>query len=199
MPQEATSGPYRIGSGGRGKTARYVRTSAIIVEIQVGREHLVLVARGLGDDLAARVGEVARPVELADVPRRLNADAIDGGDEVPVGHGVRRLLQLPQILAEAGDGGRRVEDDLRAVQAQAARALGKVAVVADIDADFGEAEVEDRIAEVAGPEVELLPEARRNVRDVRLAVLAEVGAVSGSRRRCYRRRLPARFRRPARR
>ena len=58
-----------------------------------------------------------------------------------------------------------------------ARAFGEVAVVADVDADLGEAEVEDRVAEVAGPEVELLPEAGRDVRDVGLAVLAEVRAV----------------------
>ena len=62
--------------------------------------------------------------------------AVDGADEVAVGHGVGRLLELPQVLGEAGDGGRGVEDDLGAVQAQAARAFGEVAVVADVDADL---------------------------------------------------------------
>ena len=90
---------------------------------------------------------------------------------------MRGLLQLPEVLAEAGHRGRGVEDDLRAVQAERARALREVAVVADVDADLGEGGLEHRVAEVAGPEVELLPEARLAVGDVGLAVLAEVLAV----------------------
>ena len=156
------------------KNCHVLRTSAIMVEVEVGRQHFVLVARGLGEDLAARIAEVALAVELADLPRLLDADAIDGADEVPVGDGVRRLLELPEILAQAGDGRGGVEDDLGAGKAERARALGEVAVVADVDADLGEAEVEDRVPEVAGAEVELLPEAGRDVRDVGLAVLAEI-------------------------
>jgi hypothetical protein len=49
-----------------------------------------------------------------------------------------------------------------------------VAVVADVHADLAEARLEDGVAEVAGLEVELLPEARVAVGDVVLAVLAEV-------------------------
>ncbi len=60
------------------------------------------------------------------------------------------------MLRKAGDGGRRVEDDLRAVEPELARALGEVAVVADVDADLGVARLEDRIAEVARLEVVLL-------------------------------------------
>ena len=44
---------------------------ADLVEVEVGDDELVLVARRLGDDLAARVAEVALAVELADVPRLL--------------------------------------------------------------------------------------------------------------------------------
>jgi hypothetical protein len=51
-----------------------------------------------------------------------------------------------------------------------------VAVVADVDADLADGGVEHRVAEVAGPEVELLPEAL-DLGDVGLAVLAQVGAV----------------------
>ena len=53
---------------------------------------------------------------------------------------------------------------------------GKVPVVADVDADRRVARLEHRVAEVAGLEEVLLPEAR-GVRDVVLAVLAEVAAV----------------------
>src|SRR6185437_677140 len=79
--------------------------------------------------------------------------------------------------AEAGDGGGGIEDDLGAVESEGAGAFGEVAVVADIDADFDEAEVEDGVAEVAGAEVELLPESGGDVGDVGFAVFAEVGAV----------------------
>ena len=147
------------------------------VEVEIGGEDLVFVARGLREDLAARIAEIARAVEFADVPRRFGADAVDGADEISVGDGVRGLLEFPEIFAQAGDRGGRIEDDLGAVQSQGAGAFGEVAVVADVDADLGEAEVEDRIAEVAGTEIELLPESRRDVRDVGLAIFAEIAAV----------------------
>src|SRR5205085_1258120 len=83
----------------------------------------------------------------ADAPRLLETGPVDGADEVLVGHRVRRLLQLPQVLRQARDGGRRVEDDLGPGQAEAAGALGEVAVVADVDADLADARVEDRVAE----------------------------------------------------
>ena len=94
-----------------------------------------------------------------------------------------RLFELPEILGQAGDGRGRVEDDLRAVQAERARTFREVPVVADVDADLRERRVEDRVAEIAGPEVELLPESWLAVRDVRLAVLAEVGPVGVDHRR----------------
>src|ERR1035437_5115713 len=147
------------------------------IEIEVRGEDLVFVAARLREDAAARIAEVALAVEFTDGPRGFGAHAVDGAHEIAVGHGVRGLLQLPQILAETGHGGRWVEDNLGAGQSQGARAFGEVAVVADVDADFDEAEVEHREAEVSGAEVELLPEAGRDVRDVGLAVLAEVSAV----------------------
>jgi hypothetical protein len=75
--------------------------------------------------LAAGIAEVAGAVEFADVPGRLGADAVDRADEVAVGDGVRGLLELPEVFAEAGDGGRRVEDDLRAVETEARAPSGK--------------------------------------------------------------------------
>src|SRR4026208_1633802 len=63
-----------------------------------------------------------------------------------------------------------------AVEAEGPGALGEVAVVADVDADLADGRLEDRVAHVPGPEVELLPEAL-DVRDVGLAVLAQVRAV----------------------
>src|ERR1700676_587408 len=89
-----------------------------LVEVQVRSQHFVLVAGGLGNDLAARAAKVTGTVELADVPRGLGANAMDGGNKVAVGGGVRGLLQFPKVLAQAGHGGRGVKDDLRAVQSQ---------------------------------------------------------------------------------
>ena len=90
---------------------------------------------------------------------------------------MRGLLELPEILGQAGDRRRRIEHDLRAVQPERARAFGEVPVVADVDADLRERRLEHGISEVARTEIELLPESGLAVRDVRLAVLAEVLSV----------------------
>src|SRR3989442_9219942 len=102
------------------------------VQVQLSNKQLVFIAAGLRDDLPARVAEVALAVELADFPRPLVADAVDGGDEVAVGHRMRGLLELPQIFGEARDGCGRVINNLRSVESQNPRALGEVAVVANI-------------------------------------------------------------------
>src|ERR1700732_3724547 len=85
------------------------------VEIQIGGEHFVFVARGLGDNLSPGIAEIAVSVELADVPGRLGTDSIDGAGVISVGAARGRLFELPQVLAETGHCGGRVEDDLRAV------------------------------------------------------------------------------------
>src|SRR4029079_9115432 len=91
---------------------------ADLVEVELRGDEGVLVALGLRQELPARIAEVALPVKLADVPRPFEADAVDGADEVAVGDGVRRLLELPEVLGEPGDGGGRVEHDLRAGEAE---------------------------------------------------------------------------------
>src|SRR6266849_10242694 len=147
------------------------------IEIEFGDEQFILVAAGLLDDFAARVAEIALAVELADLPGMLGADAIDGGDEISVGDGVGGLLELPKIFGEAGDGGGRVIDDFRAVEAEDARAFREVAVVADVHADAGVASLEYGVAGVSGREVKLFPKAGVTVRNVVLAIFAEVAAV----------------------
>src|SRR3546814_15760007 len=72
--------------------------------------------------------------------------------------------------------GRGVNDVLGTGQRQRAPALREVAVVADVDAEPAVGGVEHRPAGVAGLEEELLVEAG-DLRDVGLAVLAEVAAV----------------------
>ena len=139
---------------------------------------LVVRVADVTDELATRVDEVGLAVEVV-VAERLDADSVDRAHEVAVGQRVGDLLDAPQVLAQAARRGRRDEDELGAVQAQRPRALGEVAVVADVDADLADGGVEHRVAGVARAEVVLLPEAL-DVRDVRLAVLAEV--------RCRRRR-----------
>src|SRR3954464_6484500 len=150
---------------------------ADLVEVELRGDECVFVAIGDREELSARIDEVALSIKLADVPRSFESDAIDRADEVAVRDGVRRLLELPEVFAQSGDCRRRIEHDLRSIQPELARAFGEVAVVADVDADLAVLRIEDRIAEVAGTEVELFPEAGGDVRDVVLAVLAEVGAV----------------------
>src|SRR5262245_41688280 len=105
------------------------------VEVAIGDDELVLVLARDRQHVAARIADVARAIELAEVPGLLRPDAIGRGDEVAVRHRVRWLLELPEILRETLDRGRRVEHDLGAAEAENARALGEMAVVADVDAD----------------------------------------------------------------
>src|SRR5207245_9953723 len=125
--------------------------------------------------LPPRHSQCARAEELGDYPRPLVADAVDGGDELSVGHGVRGLFELPEIFGQAGDGCGRVINNLRAVQSQNPRALGEVAVVADINSDARVTGRKDGIARIARREIEFFPEAGMAVGDMVLAVLVEVG------------------------
>ena len=150
--------------------------------VQVADDDLVLVVGGgVADELAARVGEVGLAVEVV-VAQRLDADPVDRADEVLVGHRGRGLLEPPQVLRQAPAGRRRVEHDPGAAEAERAPALGEVPLVADVHADLAHRGVEHRVAEVARPEVELLPEPL-DLRDVVLAVLAQVAAVGVDHRR----------------
>ena len=88
-----------------------------------------------------------------------------------------RLLQSPQIFGQPGHGRGRIENHFRAIESQLPRPLRKMAVITNIDADLRVLGVEDRVAEVSGSEVILLPESGRGVRNVILAIFAQVGAV----------------------
>src|SRR5205823_763140 len=146
-------------------------------EIALGVDEFVAIAAGLRQNAAARITEIALSVKFADVPRLLVSDPIVGADEIAICHGMRRLLELPQIFGMAGRGGARNEDDLGAAQAQRSRALGEMAVVADVDADPRKARLEGRITQIAGPEIKLFPESGQTMRDVCLAILAEIRAI----------------------
>ena len=147
---------------------------ADLVHIEVGYDEFVLIAASFGDDLSARIAKIALAVELTDVPRRLCTYAIDRADKISVRYRVSRLFELPKVLRKTGDRRRRIENYLRAIQAEASRTFGKVPVVTDINADPRDRRIETWIAEVAGPKIELLPKAGSNVRDVRFAILTEV-------------------------
>src|SRR6266699_4932794 len=148
------------------------------VKIQIRDEQFILVAAGLLHNFSSRIAEVALAVKFADFPGSFRANAVDGGNEIGVGDGVSRLLEFPEIFGETGDRGGRVVNDFGAVEAEDARAFGKVAVVTDVDADAGVARLENGVACVSGGEIEFFPEARVTVGNVVLAVFAEVAAVS---------------------
>src|SRR5216684_653341 len=147
------------------------------IKIQIGDEELILVTAGLLDDFASRIAEIAFAVELADLPGSFGADAIDGGDKISVGDGVGRLLEFPKILGEASDSGRRIVDDFSAVETQDARAFRKMAVVTNVDADAGVTGLEYRVAGVPRREIKFFPKPGVTVRNVVLAVFAEIAAV----------------------
>src|SRR6185312_10120682 len=111
------------------------------------------------DDLAARIDEIGRAVEPADVPRRLGADPVDGADVTAIRGGRGGLFEFPQILAEAGDRRGGIDDILGTVQGETAPALREMPVVADIDAELAIAGLEHRPARIARLEKELLVKA----------------------------------------
>src|SRR3954470_22444099 len=125
-----------------------VASTGELVEVEVADDQLLLVrGRHAPDEIAARVDEVGRAVEVRGVrPELLDLlpDAVVRGDEVLVRGGGGRLLDLPEPVREPGLGGRRVEDDLRATEAELAPALGEVPVVADVDAHPADRGVEHR-------------------------------------------------------
>src|SRR5215217_9021382 len=179
--------PVRLGGSWRHQIAVRVRP-AVPVELPAGTDlqqqvHVQVadddLGPGVGGEVADRpalgVGEVRRAVEVV-VAEVLDADPVDGADVVLVGDRGGGLLQLPQVVGQAAAGRRGVEDDLGTVEPERAPPLREVPVVADVDADPADRGVEHRIAQVAGPEVELLPEPP-HVRQVGLAVLAEIAAV----------------------
>src|SRR5450755_1925120 len=55
------------------------------VEIEIGDQHFVFIAAGLGDDFPSRIAEVTFAVKLADIPRLLPAHAVDRAHEIAVG------------------------------------------------------------------------------------------------------------------
>src|SRR5215510_6152779 len=147
-----------------------------LVHVQVTDDDLVGgVGGGFPDDLAARVREVGLAVEVV-VAERLDPDPVDRADVVLVGNRGRRLLQLPQVRRQPARGRRRVEDDPRSGQAERPPAFGEVPVITDVDAYPSGRGVEHRVAEVAGPEVELLPEPL-HLRNVVLPVFPEITSV----------------------
>src|ERR1700676_137498 len=143
-----------------------------LIQVQVGDEQLVFVAAGLRHNFSARIAEVALTVELADFPGLLRTDAIDGRDKIRIGDSMRGLLQLPKIFRKSRDGSGRIVDNLRAIESENPRTLGKVPIVANIHADSVVTRLENRIAGIPGREIKFLPKSRMAVRDVMLAIFS---------------------------
>src|SRR5947209_15790853 len=153
------------------------------VEIEIGDHHFVFVPACLGNDFPARIAEVAFAIKFTDVPGLLFANPIDRADKIAIRHRMRGLLQLPEILRQSRYRRRRVEHDLRRVQAQNACPFGKMPVVTDVNANAGILRFKDRITQIARGKVELFPEARMAVRDVVLSVFSKIAAIGVDHRR----------------
>src|SRR6267154_1297062 len=147
------------------------------IEIEFGDEQFVLVAAGLLDDFPTRIAEITLAVKFADFPGSFGANAVDSGDEILIGDGVGGLLEFPKIFGEAGNGSGRVINDFGAVEAKTTRAFREVAVVTYVYADAGVARLENGVAGVSGREIKFFPEARMAMRNMVLAVFAEVAAI----------------------
>src|SRR5215472_16040907 len=148
------------------------------IEVQVSNEQFIFVAAGLGNNFPTRIAKIALAVKFADLPGMLGADPIDGGNKISIGDGVSGLLQLPEVLGEAGDGGGRVVNNFSAVEAKDAGTFREVAVVTNVHADAGITRLKYGITGVSGGEVKFFPETGVAMRYVVLAVFAQIASVS---------------------
>src|ERR1700676_5145272 len=142
------------------------------VEIQICHHDFILIAAGLGDDLASRIAEITLAIKFANAPWLLRPYTIDRAHKVAVRNGMSGLLQFPQIFREPGDSRGRIEHNLSAVQAENASALRKMPVVTNVHAHASVLRFEDRITEIAWSEIKFFPESGMAMRDVMLAILA---------------------------
>src|SRR5688572_19227113 len=71
------------------------------LEIEVAHDQLLVVRRGdVTDELAARIDEVALPVEIVVAEVLLDPDPVDRSNVIAVRDGVGDLLDPPQVLAQ---------------------------------------------------------------------------------------------------
>src|SRR5665213_652062 len=139
--------------------------------VKVTNNELILGARGvLPNFLTSGIHKVRGPVEIV-VTEFFGPHSIDRSDEVLVCYRGGWLFKVPKMRRQPATGCRRIEHDSSARESEGPPTFGEVAVVADIDADGSNGGVKDRIAQIAGSKVKLLPEAL-DLRDVVLAVLA---------------------------
>src|ERR1035438_1531507 len=85
------------------------------VEIEIGDQHFIFITTGLRDDLAARIAEITLAVKFANIPWRFRAHAIDRAHKIPVGGGMGRLFEFPQMFGKTRDGCGRIENNFRAI------------------------------------------------------------------------------------
>ena len=121
------------------------------------------------NELAARVNKITLPVKII-LSKRLDTNAIDRANIVTVRHGVADLLNAPEVLRETARRGRWDEHDLSAIEPQCTSPLRKVAIVANVHANFANRRIKHWIPHIPRAEIELLPKSI-DVRDMSLAIL----------------------------
>ena len=147
------------------------------IEIQVCNEEFVLIAASLSNNFPARTAKVALAVEFANLPGMLGADAVDGSDKICVGDSMRGLLEFPEIFREARDGGGGVVNNFRSVEAEAAGTFREMPVVTNVHTDAGVARIKNGVAGVSRREIKLFPKTRMAMRNVVLAIFAQITSV----------------------
>eukprot|EP00754_Rhynchopus_humris_P035683 Rhum_TRINITY_DN17235_c0_g1::Rhum_TRINITY_DN17235_c0_g1_i1::g.165477::m.165477 len=159
------------------------------VQVQVSHQQSGLVSRESGGPRRIRCCDVRRPVEVAEglvgrlpvagrelIRKFLCADPVDAHGVVRVGDRCVARLNGPHRLGQGADGGRRVEDNLSAVETEDVPVERVVAPVADVDGNLPEGCLEHGVARVALAVVRRFVEVA-HTRDVVLPVLSDVVAV----------------------
>src|ERR1700728_5021353 len=147
------------------------------VEVQVRHYDFCFIAARPGNNLSPRIAEITLAIKFPNTPRLLNTNAVNCAHKIAVSHGMRGLLQVPQIFREPGNGCRRIEHNLRAVQSQNARSLRKMPVVANVNADPGIFRFKHRVSAITRSKIKLLPKSRMAMWNMVLAILSKIASV----------------------
>src|SRR5262245_7176588 len=72
-------------------------------QVHIGDDDIVFVPTAHSQELPPRIDEIRLAVELANLPRFLNANPVDCPEEVLIGDSMGGLFEFPQVLAQTSD------------------------------------------------------------------------------------------------
>jgi len=151
---------------------------ADLVHVEIAHDELVLeCVANFTNKLAFWVYEIALTIEVVGAVLCFDTNAVDRADLIHVCNSRSWLLEAPDVFRQTTACCRWVEHNFCTVESECTPAFWEVAVVTDVHANFANCSIKNWVTMCARCEVVLLPKTR-NLRNVLLAILAEVTAIS---------------------